>query len=88
MYIAKRVLNDFRWDNGYTTGGYTKNWFGQEDNDVMLDILENTPNLTKEGLYCTFDIVYKDYVLSGHSVTLEHLRAIIADATRDRAVVH
>ena len=41
FYIGKNVLNRFRQDHGYKTGGYVKNWDGREDNEVLSEILKN-----------------------------------------------
>lgn len=38
-YVTKNVLNLFRQANGYKSGTYIKNWFGQEDNQVLADIV-------------------------------------------------
>ena len=35
------MLNRFRQDHGYKTGGYVKNWDGREDNEVLSEILKN-----------------------------------------------
>lgn len=42
QYIAKNVLNTFRQDHGYKTGGYIKDWGGQEDNEVLVEIMTAT----------------------------------------------
>jgi dimeric dUTPase (all-alpha-NTP-PPase superfamily) len=36
-YIAKNLLNWFRSENGYKEGHYVKIWFGEEDNDVLME---------------------------------------------------
>lgn len=41
LYIGKNVLNHFRTENGYKTGGYIKDWFGEEDNDRMMSHAAN-----------------------------------------------
>lgn len=38
-YIGKNTLNFFRQHNGYKQGTYIKNWFGQEDNEFLTEIL-------------------------------------------------
>lgn len=35
LYFGKNVLNKFRQDNNYKSGGYQKTWNGEEDNVVM-----------------------------------------------------
>ena len=39
QYIGKNVLNFFRQDHGYKEGTYVKIWFGQEDNEHLVEIL-------------------------------------------------
>ncbi len=51
LYIGKNTLNRFRQDNGYKNGNYSKNWRGKEDNEIMQEILDKTPNITPENLY-------------------------------------
>ncbi|PXF64640.1 dUTP diphosphatase [Kangiella spongicola] len=38
-YVGKNTLNFFRQDNGYKDGSYIKEWNGQEDNEVLVEIL-------------------------------------------------
>lgn len=38
-YVGKNVLNVFRQANGYKQGTYIKDWFGEEDNQVMSRLL-------------------------------------------------
>lgn len=38
-YVGKNVLNVFRQSNGYKQGTYIKDWFGEEDNQVMSRLL-------------------------------------------------
>ncbi len=40
-YVGKNVLNVFRQDHGYKTGGYVKIWGGREDNEVLTDLMAN-----------------------------------------------
>lgn len=40
-YIGKNALNAFRQQNGYQEGSYRKIWGGQEDNEVLSQILAN-----------------------------------------------
>jgi len=39
LYVGKNVLNSFRQDYGYKTGGYQKIWNGKEDNEVLMLVL-------------------------------------------------
>ena len=48
-YVSKNVLNHFRQDCGYKSGGYKKTWDGAEDNVHMAQILE-TLTATDENL--------------------------------------
>ena len=43
LYMGKSVLNKFRQVHGYNKGTYSKIWDGQEDNEVMMDILSALP---------------------------------------------
>ncbi|GAA0204968.1 dUTPase [Kangiella japonica] len=54
-YVGKNTLNFFRQDNGYKDGSYIKEWNGQEDNEVLVEIL-NALDPTHEDLK---DQVYK-----------------------------
>lgn len=38
-YVGKNVLNVFRQDHGYRSGEYNKTWHGQEDNEVLVEVL-------------------------------------------------
>jgi dimeric dUTPase (all-alpha-NTP-PPase superfamily) len=40
-YLGKNALNNFRQANGYKQGTYHKAWFGGEDNDTLIDIINN-----------------------------------------------
>ena len=42
FYVGKNVLNRFRQDYGYKTGGYIKDWNGKEDNEGLSEILMNS----------------------------------------------
>ncbi|HET8685159.1 MAG TPA: dUTP diphosphatase, partial [Methanosarcina sp.] len=52
QYVGKSVLNQFRWNNGYGDT-YIKQWFGQEDNQYLSEVLcaiqENVPQEGLEG---------------------------------------
>lgn len=39
QYLGKNVLNVFRQDHGYKTGGYIKTWDGREDNEHLVEVL-------------------------------------------------
>ncbi len=39
QYLGKNVLNVFRQDHGYKTGGYLKIWDGREDNEHLVEVL-------------------------------------------------
>jgi dimeric dUTPase (all-alpha-NTP-PPase superfamily) len=40
QYVGKNTLNFFRQDHGYKTGSYIKVWQGQEDNEVLAEIVK------------------------------------------------
>ena len=48
LYMAKAMLNLFRWDNGYREGTYQKQWGDVEDNVYLESILHGHPNLPHE----------------------------------------
>lgn len=39
QYVSKNVLNIFRQEHGYKDGSYVKEWFGQEDNVHLAEIV-------------------------------------------------
>ena len=41
QYVGKNVLNLFRQEHGYQDGTYSKLWNGQEDNEVLVEILNS-----------------------------------------------
>ncbi len=51
LYIGKNILNIFRQDHGYKRGNYKKVWGGKEDNIILQDILENSPDIKPNDLY-------------------------------------
>lgn len=51
FYVAKNILNKFRQDNGYKSGHYIKNWDGREDNEIMLQILKDSPHFSPDEVY-------------------------------------
>jgi dimeric dUTPase (all-alpha-NTP-PPase superfamily) len=58
LYIGKNCLNQFRQDNGYKEGSYTKVWNGNEDNVVMVDLLENMDDVGFDDLYSKLKEAY------------------------------
>jgi len=58
LYIGKNSLNKFRQDNGYKEGTYIKEWNGQEDNVVMIEILEELENASYNTVYKELQIKY------------------------------
>jgi dimeric dUTPase (all-alpha-NTP-PPase superfamily) len=66
VYSVKNVLNRFRWDNGYKNNAYIKDWMGQEDNSVCLNLaekLEERGELTSKNLYKELQDMYAGVVL-------------------------
>lgn len=65
-YGGKNALNNFRQANGYKSGEYIKNWFGKEDNDFLIEIIEAlTPaekNDSYEVIYERLGIKYQEAV--------------------------
>jgi len=39
QYVGKNTLNFFRQDHGYKDGSYIKIWHGQEDNEVLANVV-------------------------------------------------
>ena len=58
LYIGKNILNSFRQDHGYKEGSYLKIWEGKEDNVIMQQILEETPDISPEALYSALSAHY------------------------------
>lgn len=50
IYVGKNVLNMFRQANGYKEGTYIKDWFGEEDNQVMSRLLANLHTVDADDL--------------------------------------
>ncbi len=40
QYVGKNTLNFFRQDHGYKDGSYIKIWHGEEDNEVLANIVK------------------------------------------------
>jgi uncharacterized protein with FMN-binding domain len=60
LYIGKNCLNQFRQDNGYKDGSYTKIWDGKEDNVYMQEAIKENPNIGFELLYEKLDEKYNN----------------------------
>lgn len=58
LYMCKNALNQFRQAHGYKEGTYTKVWDGQEDNEVLQEIIATNPNLTFAGLMTALETRY------------------------------
>jgi hypothetical protein len=39
QYVGKNTLNFFRQDHGYKEGSYIKEWHGEEDNEVLAQLV-------------------------------------------------
>ena len=39
QYVGKNTLNFFRQDHGYKEGSYIKIWHGEEDNEVLANLV-------------------------------------------------
>lgn len=55
LYHGKRILNEFRQNNGYKEGTYIKIWNGVEDNVIMFELLD------KYDVYSLYDELEKVY---------------------------
>ena len=56
-YVGKNVLNFFRQDNGYKDGSYIKVWHGEEDNEVLANLvttLDASADDFQQQLYSAF----------------------------------
>ena len=40
QYVGKNTLNFFRQDHGYKDGSYIKEWHGEEDNEVLAQLVK------------------------------------------------
>lgn len=60
LYIGKNCLNQFRQDNGYKDGSYTKVWCEKEDNAYMQEIMNNNPDTTYDELYSSLSLIYSE----------------------------
>lgn len=59
-YCGKNALNNFRQANGYKSGEYIKNWFGNEDNDYLIKVIEELSDTEKQDSY---QIIYERLAL-------------------------
>ncbi len=59
LYLGKNILNGFRQDHGYKEGTYQKIWNGKEDNEVMMQLLDESPDITADALYHALENRYK-----------------------------
>lgn len=59
LYVGKNILNQFRQDHGYKSGEYIKVWNGQEDNEVMKNLLDNNAKLKPDELYSELKKIYQ-----------------------------
>jgi dimeric dUTPase (all-alpha-NTP-PPase superfamily) len=62
QYVGKNTLNFFRQDHGYKEGSYIKEWHGEEDNEVKLEIvgkLDTNLATFKDDLYSEMKAVYQ-----------------------------
>ncbi len=58
LYIGKNALNQFRQQHGYKDGSYKKIWNGKEDNVVMQEILNSSPEISYEKLLDMMEDIY------------------------------
>lgn len=56
-YIGKNALNNFRLNNGYKSGTYSKMWNGLEDNVYLADILKECSSY--ESIYAALEEEYE-----------------------------
>lgn len=60
-YLAKHVLNEFRQDNGYSTGKYIKVWQGREDNQHLIEIVAQAPTLDSTFKHRIYEALQNKY---------------------------
>lgn len=58
LYRSKNVLNIFRQAHGYKEGTYIKTWMGQEDNEVLTNLIRTRPDATVEQLMSKLESIY------------------------------
>lgn len=66
MYVGKNVLNKFRQDNGYKTGGYVKIWNGLEDNKVLAASVSKMNADAADFPTLLYSMLHKEY----HAITV------------------
>ena len=60
LYMAKAMLNLFRWSHGYQEGTYRKQWGDVEDNVYLESILRDRPNLPHEQITALLQQRYQE----------------------------
>jgi hypothetical protein len=61
QYVGKNTLNFFRQDHGYKEGSYIKIWHGEEDNEVLANLvntLDATASDFQQQLYAALEEKY------------------------------
>lgn len=61
QYVGKNTLNFFRQDHGYKEGTYIKIWHGEEDNEVLANLvnsLDETAGDFQQQLYSALEAQY------------------------------
>lgn len=61
QYVGKNTLNFFRQDHGYKDGTYIKIWHGEEDNEVLAQVvtsLDASANDFQQQLYSALEAKY------------------------------
>jgi len=61
QYVGKNTLNFFRQDHGYKEGSYIKEWHGEEDNEVLAQLvtsLDASANDFQQQLYKALEEKY------------------------------
>jgi len=61
QYVGKNTLNFFRQDHGYKEGSYIKIWNGEEDNEVLANLvntLDTSASDFQKQLYCALEEKY------------------------------
>ncbi len=61
QYVGKNTLNFFRQDHGYKEGTYSKIWHGEEDNEVLAELvttLDASASDFQQQLYAALEAKY------------------------------
>lgn len=58
LYLGKSILNSFRNTHGYKEGKYDREWYGEDDNKLLIRLLNSTK---VESLNNALENLYKDY---------------------------